>query len=918
MSVRVLNANDLASGKKTKQNLLGVLTMPIQLLPYSEKDEQWTALNADFIEWQGLKMLMRKSRKLLKFYKAAKGIIDRTDYGLEESNDYNNIVKSLEHEGQNMLELKFFPLIPTVIDSFRTEFSKRQSKLMFQTIDPVSTSEMEKDKEEKLEKILLSIAEVKLLQKLQEQGANLQDPQVQQQLQPDALKQLPELQQFYRTGYRNIYAEWAQHQKAVDDQRFHMDELEDRAFFDKLCSDSEFWHFKMKENDYELELWNPLLTFYNKSPDRRWVSQSNWVGNIDLMSISDVCDKYGWLMTADQLKSLETLYPIRAAGYLLDNVPNDGSYYDSTRDHDWNVQQPSLQYRQFMSRYDNTFNNGDVVQQILLGTEDLQDYANSNLLRVSTIYWRSQRKVGHLTKIGENGLPEMDIVDESYVITDKPEYDTTLYKEKSRYNLVYGEHIDWTWINDIWGCVKIGPNRPAWWGVNNPGGMQPMYLGVTKNKPGRIPFQFKGDDDLYGVKLPVEGAIFGDRNTLSVPMVARMMPSQIGYNLVCNQISDILIDELGTIVLIDQNALPKHSLGEDWGPNNYQRAFLAMKNFQMLPLDTSIQNLSERGGAVNFQHYQSLDLSQTNRLMSRIQIANYFQQQCFGMAGFNAQRLAQPVGQTTSAKEYEESIRNSYDQTEMHFVEHCDYLMPRVHQMRTELAQYYLSKNPSVTLQYVNDNNEKIIFNIDGTKLMMRDINVFPVTKVNTRQILKNIQQMLLSNNTTGATIFDLGRLLQIDDMADLNDQLKAIEDRTQKEKQQELEQQQQQFQAQQEQEEKLKQFEWAHDDIQREKDRQTELLKAEIISAGRATNTMNPEDSESAYTEALDKIQSSQQWQEEMNFKKQQHTQEVVERQKDREMEEKKIAAENARTHQQLATQRHIAAIKPKTTTKK
>lgn len=918
MSVKILNALDLKSGKKTKQNLMGVLTQPINMIPDSEKDEQWTALNLDFYEWQGLKQFLRRTKKLLKYYKAAKGIIDRQDYVVEASNDYNQMVQSLEDEGQNMLELKFFPLIPTVIDSFRTEFSKRQSKLMFQTVDPISTSEMESDKEDKLEQILLSIAEAKLLEKLQASGADMNDPQVQQQLQPDAIKKLPELQQFYRTGYRNIYAEWAQHQKAVDEERFHINELEDRAFFDKLCTDSEFWHFKMKENDYELELWNPLLTFYNKSPDRRWVSQSNWVGNVDLMSVADVVDKYGWLMTDDQIKSIETLYPIRAAGYLLDNVPNDGSFYDSTRDHDWNVQQPSLQYRQFMSKYDNTFNNGDIVQQVLLGTEDLQDYANSNLLRVSTIYWRSQRKVGHLTRIDEDGLSSMDIVDESYVITEKPIHDTTLYKEKSRYNLLYGEHIDWTWINDAWGGLKIGPNRPAWWGVNNPGGMQPLYLGITTNKPGRMPFQFKGDDTLYGVKLPVEGAIFGDRNTLSIPMVARMMPAQIGYNLVCNQIADILIDELGTVILIDQNALPKHSLGEDWGPNSYQRAFLAMKNFQMLPLDTSVQNLSEHGGAVNFQHYQSLDLSQTNRLMSRIQIANYFQQQCFGIAGFNAQRLAQPVGQTTSAKEYEESIRNSYDQTEMHFVEHCDYLMPRVHQMRTELAQYYLSKNPSVSLQYVNNNNEKIIFNIDGTKLLMRDINVFPIVKVNTRQILKNIQQMLLTNNTTGATIFDIGRLLQIDDMADLNDQLKAIEDRASQEKQSEQQAQQQQFEAQLEQNEKLKQFEWTHDDIQREKDRQNELLKAEIMSAGRAAVAKPPAEGESAYLDALDKIQSSQQWAEEMNFKKTQHTQEIAERQKDREMEDKKIAAENARTHADLVTKKHIATMKPKTVTKK
>ena len=47
-----------------------------------------------------------------------------------------------------------------------------------------------------------------------------------------------------------------------------------------------------------------------------------------------------------------------------------------------------------------------------------------------------------------------------------------------------------------------------------------------------------------------------------------MKPYQIGYNLVNNQIADILIDELGTVIVLDQNALPRHSMGEDWGDNN--------------------------------------------------------------------------------------------------------------------------------------------------------------------------------------------------------------------------------------------------------------------------------------------------------------------------------------------------------------
>jgi len=911
---KILNAQNLVAGAKTTLNKLGTLVQPLQMIPFAEKDEEWTAWNMDWLEWQGQKQMMRRAPKLLKFYKAAKGIIERSDYIKEENVEMGDMIEALTEQAQSMLELKFYPLIPTIIDSFRTEFSKRQTKLMFQAVDPISTSEMEQDKQDKLEQILLAQAEMQVQMKLQQMGSNMQDPDVQKQLQPDALKQLPQLEQFYRTGYRNIYVEWAEHQKIVDDQRFHMDELEERGFTDKLITDSEFWHMKMRDNDYEVELWNPPQVFYHKSPDRRWISQSNWVGMIDLMTAADVIDKFGYLMTADQLKNIEAIYPIRAAGYLVGNMQNDGSYYDSTRSHDWNTNMPSLQYRQFISQYDMSNRNGDIVQEILLGSEDLQDYTNSYLLRVSVEYWKSQRKVGHLTKINEMGLPEMDIIDEDYEITDKPKYDTTLYKEKSKYNLLSGEHIDWIWINDVWGGVKIGPNRPAWWGMNNPGGIQPMYIGINSPKPGRLPFQFKGDDNLYGVKLPVEGCVFGDRNTVSVPMVAKMLPSQIGYNMVCNQISDILIDELGTIVLLDGNALPKHSLGEDWGPNSYQKAFLAMKNFQMLPLDTSIQNM-EGGHFNNFTH---MDLSQTQRLMSRIQISNFYEQQCYKIIGMNAQRMAQAVGQETSAKEYEESIRKSYDQTEMHFIEHCDYLMPRVHQMRTELAQYYQSKNPSIQLQYVTTGNEKVTFNMDGTNLLMRDINVYPIVKVNARQILSNIKQLLLNNNTTGATIFDLGRLLQIDDLADLNDNLKQIETRTQQEKQQEMEQQQQQHQAELDQQAELEEKEWSHQDIQNEKDRQSKVLIAEIMSSGKAASTQDPEGSEGAYQAAMESMQKQQQWTEQMNFDRQKHADDTKLKQDTLKVQQNKVNAEEHRTREELHAQRKKDSQKPKPTAKK
>ncbi|MFN9898567.1 MAG: hypothetical protein ACK55Z_07200, partial [bacterium] len=309
-----------------------------------------------------------------------------------------------------------------------------------------------------------------------------------------------------------------------------------------------------------------------------------------------------------------------------------------------------------------------------------------------------------------------------YAITQKPIYDTSVLKNKTKENLIAGEHIDWIWINEVWGGVKIGPNYPAYFGMNNnASGINPIYLGINRSKPGRVPFQFKGDSTLYGCKLPVEGSVFSDRNTKSTSLVDLMKPYQIGYNIVNNQIADILVDELGTVIMLDQNALPRHSLGEDWGKNNLAKAYVAMKNFQMLPLDTSITNTEN---ALAFQHYQKLDLEQTNRLMSRIQLANYFKMQALEVVGVTPQRLGQQISQQT-ATGVEQSVNASYAQTETYFIQHCDYLMPRVHRMRTDLSQYYHSTKPSVRLQYITSTEDKAVFEINGTDLLLRDFNVY-------------------------------------------------------------------------------------------------------------------------------------------------------------------------------------------------
>lgn len=895
--MQVLNALDLKKGKKADYNKMATLTQPIQFLPKDEKDDNWAAWNMDWFEWQGLKQLRRNSRRLLKNYKLANGIIDKTDYIVEEDNEYADILEQLTAQDVSALELKFYPIIPNVINTLCNEFSKRNTKLTYRSVDELSYNEMMEQKRGMIEQNLVSQASMKMHAKLMEQGVDMQDPKVQEQAQEE-IKSLPEIQQFYEKDYRSVIEQWAQHQYEADMERFNMDELEERAFRDMLCTDREFWHFKMYDDDYDVELWNPVLTFYHKSPDVRYISEGNFVGKVDMMSVSDVIDRYGWVMTQAQQESLESIYPVRSAAYAVQGYQNDGSYYDATKSHDWNTKMPSLAYRQFVSQHDNsTQMGGDIVSWILNESEDFEDFGSNHLLRVTTCYWKSQRKLGHLTKISEAGELTQELIDESYVVTDKPLYNNTLIKNKSKETLIYGEHIDWIWINEVYGGVKIGPNHSSYWGMNNPGGVDPMYLGINQNHIGRIKFQFKGDKTLYGCKLPVEGRVFTDRNSRSVACVDQMKPWQIGFNIVNNQIADILVDELGTIIAFDQNALPRHSMGEDWGKNNYAKSWVAMKDFQMFPFDSTITNTEN---PINQQHLQVLNLEQTNRLMSRVQLANYFKQEAFENIGVSPQRMGQQIEQET-AEGVRAAINGSYAQTEQYFIQHSDQLMPRVHGMRTDLAQYYHSTKPSVRLQYLTSNHEKINFNINGTELLLRDLNVYATTKANHRAVMERLRQLAMENNTSGASIYDLGNILKADSIPEITGVMKEAERKLLSQKQEDQQHQSQMQEQAIAAEQQEKQAARDYESMEAEKERRKDILVAEIRAAGFGAMVDLDENKQSDFQDEMKNIRESEQYTEQVSMDQEREDNKSQQHKDKMSLEQQKMALQNKMSEDKL-----------------
>ena len=154
--MKIFNALQLKNGAKADANRMGTFTQPVQFLNAKDKDEAWGAWNMDWYEMQGLQQISRNARRLLKNYKLANGIIDKTDYIVEENNDMAELIDVLTKEDQSAFELKFFPIIPNVINVMVGEFAKRNDKIMYKSVDDTSYNEMLEQKRAMVEQTLLA------------------------------------------------------------------------------------------------------------------------------------------------------------------------------------------------------------------------------------------------------------------------------------------------------------------------------------------------------------------------------------------------------------------------------------------------------------------------------------------------------------------------------------------------------------------------------------------------------------------------------------------------------------------------------------------------------------------------------------------------------------------------------------------
>lgn len=800
------------------------LMLPTQFVDDSEKDTQWAAQSMNFIESQGILQTRRNLNWMSRNVQLRHNLIDKRDYIRDKDNEYFTMINQLTDENSAM-ELRAVPFIQLIINSLCNEFSKRPGRISFNLLDDKSMDEMFADKEQNIEQVLLAQCAMKQQNKMMEMGLTADSEQGQQMMAPETLKSLPEIQDFYNHSYRSMYQEWAEHQMIIDNDRFYFDEIKRMCFDDSLTVDRCYLHLNMKEDDYEIQRWNPKTVFYRKSPDERWIQNGQWVGKFSLLTVPDTLDMYGWMMDEDQQLMLNRFYPAKSAAYATDGRRPD-EMWDPTMSYEYNRTGPGIAARQVFGLLGlSADGTGDVVGQLYGDSEDVIDTTWTQLIRVCHIYWKTQRHVYELTSIDAEGNYKRDLVSDSYKVINKPIYNTLVYKEKTAKNLVFGEHLDGIWTNEVWGGIKIGPNLPVygWSGQGN--GFTPLYLGVRGGKPSRLPFQFRKKEDKWKPLLPVCGSVFNDQ-VHSRSLVDTLKLYQIGLNMTANQMLDLMVDELGVIISMDPTAFPKHSMGEDWGPDPFPKAIQVMRDFSIIP---ATRQMNEGGQLSDPNHIKVLDASQSQRFITKMKLHQFFMEQGLNAVGMNPQRLGQPLDTEQTATGVEQGQAASYSSTE-HLFTQFDEVLVRFHKMRTDLAQYYNSTNPSVKLQYGTSSGMKQWFMMDGRELDSRDIGVQCISSPHSRHVLEEIKRMIFKNNTTDTGLSDLIRLAKVDVLADLDPIIKSIEQKQQLQKQQEFQNEQQQQQADIAHEQQLAQQKIDNDNYQKQLDRENKLEVAQVM----------------------------------------------------------------------------------------
>lgn len=837
MANKLIWGTDLLKGFKLDKNKLlgGAINdiLPFQMLTMEEKTEDWMKLVADYYETAGWANVERKAGKIQRNYWMRYGKINPSDYIVNPTvNDYYQAVGwILPPEPQSPLE-QFYPLAPNFVDVLRGEFIKRDNTWTIEAIDEMSTAEMFANKREQFEQIIMQHAMLEKQATLAEMGIGEDSDPESYMMEMQKLQQKMTEVEFESRNFRTTGIKWAEKVLKIHEKRYNMHELEPDAFESGLICDREFWHLDLLDDDFKVELLNPKWCDYHKGPNVKYVSDGDYFLWFDFMSAGDIVNKFGRKMKEEDILKLKDIYVKTSNIMVPDYLKNhQGSYYDLSKnwtqatdlDPKMNDALLGKELAYNFMRSPNFEHNMEV--DILNPIWGRRITGHPQMFRVMRLYWRSLKRIGWLTKINRDGTPmPPDWVDENYKVTIEPVYDKSILKEETKDNLLYGEHIEWTWVPEWRHVMKISPNQKHTFWLNSHNSLESIYI-----DGGPVKFQFKGRNNPFDSLPPVEGCEYSYVNTDSHSFIDRIKPLQIIYNICMNKVPKKFLKDYGNKIAVDKRIIPQNNTSSN------APTIDPIEDFEMQLQDNDILAYSITRDAMEGAGQPGLPsilpLSTVQEAQLYFQLGQQIKWEAGELIGITRNRLGQNKASET-ATGINQAIVYSEAQTEKYFEQHSN-LMQRVRQRMLDAAQYYSTFQEYSRSVYMNEMDENVFLDIEGMENLFPHYNIYLQSRANVRAALQTISNFLQQENTLEIKpSAKIGALVE-QSIPKLMSLIRKGEAESEERMKQEQEFAAQQQQMAQEAAQKLEETKLAYDAQQAELDRQTQLDVAKIRALG-------------------------------------------------------------------------------------
>lgn len=753
---------------------------PDQFKTEKEKqDNDYIKNTMDYFATKAYAEYTKNRDTFVKNYDLVKGILRREDFYDEPQ--VKSFTEMLTKDLSLPAYVKHYSIMTTPINELVGELSKRPDEQRIKAFDDDSKSEELEFKTQLLQEYVLTNAKIKIQEKMALQGEEIDEETLQQMTFDEVKDDIDD--------YTSVAEKWANHILTCQKADFNLKEKSEDAFRDLLISSRQYYHIYEDNSKlgYNVTVANPKNTWYLTTPDKKFISDPTGrntgayaAGTVEVMEISEIIEAIPDLTEEeiDHLReSLEDygLINVRESNLFTNAKGIDSIVYDTYN--------PLILQERMIIESEMKENN-DGLKDFLGLSSNVSAFGYKYV--VVRAYWLSKKKIAKVTYIDEMDNVQTILVDENY-------------KSKTIPTEIA---IEWGWINQWYQGIKIGP-------------------------------------DIYHVKpfkllnyCPIIGLVHEIKNTEARSLVDMMKPFQVLYNVCMNQLYRLLEKEIGNVAAINIRRVPRVKDGD--AQDDIDIWEMEARERGIMFDDDSPENT--KAPVTNTSVAKNVDLTRTNEMQGRYNLAVQLKNECWELIGMSKQRLGS-VTASESATGTNAAITQSYSQTEPMFVMH-EYVLGQLYQAIVDASLYIECQKPVSTISYITSQGESAFCQVNGSDIKLRDLKVFNTNRPEDKKAFEEMRLLahpLMQNGGSFLEVIELYSTNSIRQMKrvfkNLKERQEDMENAAMQQEQAQLEQQAQISQATLEQERVLEANRIANENLNKELDRINKKEVA-IISA--------------------------------------------------------------------------------------